>query len=99
MTALASTPNWDHLYEQASAQEGYFTTQQAAAAGYSSQLLLKHLHAGRIKRARRGVYRLVHFPAGDHEDLTIVWLWSECKGVFSHMTALALHGLSDALPS
>jgi predicted transcriptional regulator of viral defense system len=35
----------------------------------------------------------------DHEDLTVVWLWSEQAGVFSHQTALALHDLSDVLPS
>jgi predicted transcriptional regulator of viral defense system len=29
----------------------------------------------------------------------MVWLWSERQGVFSHETALALHGLSDALPA
>jgi predicted transcriptional regulator of viral defense system len=92
-------PDWDRLYETAGAQDGYFTTQQAADAGYSSQLLLKHIHAGRIARTRRGIYRLVHFPAGDYEELTIVWLWSERAGVFSHQTALALHGLSDALPA
>jgi predicted transcriptional regulator of viral defense system len=92
-------PDWDRLYETAGAQDGYFTTQQAADAGYSSQLLLKHIHAGRVARTRRGIYRLVHFPAGDHEELTIVWLWSERAGVFSHQTALALHGLSDALPA
>jgi predicted transcriptional regulator of viral defense system len=67
--------------------------------GFSSQLLLKHIHAGRVMRVRRGVYRLVHFPAGDHEDLVVVWLWSEKQGVFSHQTALGLHGLSDVLPA
>ena len=63
----AAGPNWDRLYELASGQEGYFTTQDAASAGFSSQLLLKHISAGRVMRARRGVYRLVHFPAGEHE--------------------------------
>jgi len=48
---------------------------------------------------RRGIYRLVHFPPGDHEGLTAVWLWSERVGVFSHQTSLALHDLSDVLPS
>jgi predicted transcriptional regulator of viral defense system len=91
-------PDWNRLYETASAQEGYFTTRQAAEAGYSSQLLLKHLRAGRVLRIRRGVFRLVHFPAGDHEELAVAWLWSERAGVFSHETALALHGLSDVLP-
>jgi predicted transcriptional regulator of viral defense system len=94
-----SRPSWDRLYELASGQEGYVTTREAAGAGFSSQLLLKHIHAGRVSRARRGVYRLVHFPAGDHEELVIAWLWSDKQGVFSHQTALALHGLSDALPS
>jgi predicted transcriptional regulator of viral defense system len=54
---------------------------------------------GRVLRVRRGVYRLVHFPASEHEDLIVLWLWSEQAGVFSHETALALHDLSDALPA
>jgi predicted transcriptional regulator of viral defense system len=37
--------------------------------------------------------------AGDNEDLVVVWLWTEGQGVFSHETALMLHGLSDALPA
>lgn len=94
-----SAPSWDRLYEMASGQEGYFTTRDASGAGYSSQLLLKHIRAGRVSRVRRGVYRLVHFPAGDHEDLVILWLWSEKQGVFSHQTALGLHALSDVLPA
>jgi predicted transcriptional regulator of viral defense system len=72
---------------------------QAASAGYSLQLLAHHVRAGRVMRVRRGVYRLVHFPAGEQEDLVAVWLWSERQGVFSHQTALALHGLSDVLPA
>jgi hypothetical protein len=37
----------------------------------------------------------VHFPAGEHEEPVVVWLWSERQGVFSHQTALGLHGLSE----
>ncbi|MBK8165068.1 MAG: type IV toxin-antitoxin system AbiEi family antitoxin domain-containing protein [bacterium] len=92
-------PSWDQLYETAATQAGHFTTAQAAAAGYSPQLLAKYLANGRVARARRGVYRLVHFPADDHEEFAVVWLWSERAAVFSHETALFLHGLSDALPS
>lgn len=99
MTRPSRHPDWDRLYRAASAQEGYFTTEQARLAGYSPQLLQKHRQAGRVTRVRRGVYRLVHFPAGEHEDLAIVWLWSEQAGIFSHQTALALHGLSDLLPA
>lgn len=100
MAELASDrPDWNRLYEIAAAQEGHFTTKQAAEAGYSPQLLIHHVHAGRVVRLRRGVYRLVHFPAGEHEDLVVAWLWSECSGVFSHETALSLSDLSDVLPS
>jgi predicted transcriptional regulator of viral defense system len=98
-TTSTRKPSWDRLFETAGAQEGYFTTGQAAEAGYSPQLLLKHIRAGRIARMRRGIYRLVHFPAGEHEDLVAAWLWSERAGVVSHQTALALHGLSDVLPT
>lgn len=92
-------PDWDRLFNISSEQDGLFTTAQAAEAGYSPQLLVHHLRAGRIIRVRRGIYRLVHYPYTDHEDLTSIWLWSERKGVFSHETALALHQLSDALPA
>jgi len=94
-----SKPSWNRLYEVASAQEGHFSTHQAAQAGYSPQLLRKHILAGRVVRVRRGIYRLVHFPSSEHDELVVTWLWSERQGVFSHQTALALHELSDALPS
>jgi len=87
------------LYDVAAAQEGLFTTRQAAAAGYSAPLLAHHQKAGRIVRIRRGIYRLVHFPPGDHEDLVAAWLWTDAQGVMSHQTALSLHGLSDLLPA
>lgn len=92
-------PDWDRLFEIAAEQAGYFTTGQAAEAGYSSQLLRKHILAGRIVRFQRGIYRLVHFPAADHEELVTIWLWSEQVGVISHQTALSQHGLSDVLPA
>lgn len=92
-------PRWEDLYRTAEGQSGYFATAQAAAAGYSPALLAKYLKNGRITRVRRGVYRLVHFPAGENEDLVELWLWSLQRGVFSHDTALMLHGLTDALPA
>lgn len=96
---LTRRPDWNRLFEVAATQEGLFTTKQAAVAGYSPQLLVHHLRTGKAVRVRRGIYRLVHFPAGQHEELVAAWLWSELAGVVSHQTALALHGLSDALPA
>jgi predicted transcriptional regulator of viral defense system len=95
----STSPDWNALFEIAAAQDGLFTTQQAAGTGYSRPLLSHHVRSGRLERVRRGVYRLVHFPAGDHEDLTAIWLWSGQVGVFSHRTALLLADLSDVLPA
>jgi len=92
-------PSWQALYDVAASQEGLFTTQQAATAGYSAPLLSHHQKAGRIARVRRGIYRLVHFPPGEQEDLVAVWLWTDAVGVLSHESALSLHGLSDVLPA
>ena len=94
-----ASPSWDALYATAELQAGYFTTAQGAEAGYSPQLLYKHLKAGRIRRVRRGIYRLVHFPMSDEEHLVDCWLWAEQAGVFSHETALFYHDLSDVLPN
>lgn len=93
-----TSPSWDALYATAELQAGYFTTAQGAEAGYLPQLLYKHLNAGRIRRVRRGIYRLVHFPMSDEEELVDCWLWAEQAGVFSHETALFYHDLSDILP-
>jgi len=99
MAMPPNRPDWKELAEIAIGQEGMFTTQQAAEVGYSPQLLVHHVGSGRIERVRRGIYRLAHFPAGDHEELVVAWLWSGQLGVVSHQTALALHDLSDVLPS
>lgn len=72
---------------------------QAAEVGFSTPLVLHHFRRGTLKRARRGIYRVTRFPASEHEDLVVLWLWSQRQGVFSHETALLLHSLSDALPA
>ena len=90
---------WGELYQTAAGQSGYFTAAQAHEAGYSDQLLGYHRREGRVQRVLRGVYRLVHFPPSDHEDLVALWLWSNRESIFSHETALALHQLSDTMPA
>jgi predicted transcriptional regulator of viral defense system len=99
MQPATHPPDWSILYEVAAGQSGYFTTKQAAAAGFSTHLLHKHMLAGRVTRAQRRIYRLVHFPAAENEELVTAWLWSEQSGVISHQTALSLHNLSDVFPT
>ncbi|HHI79634.1 MAG TPA: hypothetical protein ENK02_06610 [Planctomycetes bacterium] len=98
-TKKPKIPDWDQLFQFAVAQEGMFTTKQAAEAGFSPQLLSHYLRGRKIIRLRRGIYRLVHYPAGDREDLVLLWLWTEQQGIFSHQTALWLHHLSDLMPA
>src|SRR5260370_11943454 len=91
------------LYETAEAQQGFFTTKQAKAAGYAENTHPYHVQAGNWIREHRGIYRLAMFPATDHPDLALWSLWSrnrneETEGVFSHQTALSLHELSDLNP-
>ncbi len=95
----AATPSWDDLHQVANGQSGHFTAQQADEAGFSAQLLHKHIQSGNLERATRGIYRITRFPPSDHEDLVVLWLWSDREAVFSHETAMQLHELSDALPA
>jgi hypothetical protein len=96
-----SNPSWNALYELTDSQCGLFSRDQARQAGFSDQLLHKHVLGGRLERVHRGIYRLTRFPesARAQEDLVAAWLWSGSAGVFSHETALQLHGLTDLLPA
>ena len=97
--ADGTAPSWSSLCEFATAQDGLFTLAQAKEAGYSPQLLQHYIKQDRVERERRGIYRLAHYPRGEHDDLVADWLWTRNEGVVSHDTALALHGLSDILPT
>ena len=98
MPRIAPKSPWQALFRLAAKQEGLFSARQATELGCSQQLLAKYLAGGRIERVQRALYRIVDFPAGEHEGLVAVWLWSRNEGVLSHETALFLHDLSDALP-
>lgn len=90
-------PDWERLFAVAVAQEGLFTVQEAAEAGYSAQLIVHHVAAGRMRRVGRGIYWLVQAGVGELQGFVLAWLWSERLGVVSHASALGLLGLSDVL--
>jgi len=95
----SKTSPWAALFNIAVGQEGFFSAAQAKEAGCSQQLLGRYLATGKVERVHRALYRIVHFPRGENEDLIALWLWSKNEGVTSHETALFLHQLSDALPT
>ena len=101
-------PDWSSLRVLAAGQAGFFTAFQASEHGFSKQLVSKHAAAGRFLRPLRGIYRFADFTRTERpltpveraqDDLVVAWLWSGCRGVVSHESALLLHDLSDALPA
>lgn len=83
----------------AGTQSGYFTAAQARHVGYSHQAQKFHVDRGNWVRVGRGLFRLPEWPIGMHDDLVRWSLWSRGRGVVSHDTALAVHGLGDANPA
>jgi hypothetical protein len=86
------------LVAVASSQAGYFSAGQALGAGYSYPAQRYHAVHHNWLRVGRGVFRLPEWPSSAHEDLVRWTLWSRRKGVISHESALAVHGLGDVNP-
>ncbi len=98
LASSASAPDWTGLMETARARAGFFTAAEAQVHGISPQLLRHRVGKGWVRRELRGVYRFASASPTEHDELIALWLWSGEEGVFSHVTALFLHELSDALP-
>jgi len=95
----ASTDH-DRLFELASQQAGYFTSEQARHSGFNWDMLSYHTRRGHFLRARRGLYRLTRFPASPYEEVIAAWLgFDPEKAVVSHETALQLFDLADVVPA
>lgn len=92
------------LFEIVESQQGYFTFQQAIAAGFSDKNHAYHVKTGDWVKIFRGIYRLAKYPVGEREELVLWFLWSKNRsdvpeGVYSYYTALDLYELSDNMPS
>lgn len=89
---------WDPLAQLAIRQDGYVTLSQARWTGYTDDIFLALIPAGKVEQIASDVFRLTHFPRSNHEELIVLWLQTDRTGVISHDTALLLHELSDILP-
>ena len=89
----------DQLYPLAEGQGGYFTTSQAHDVGVTDQQLHYLVKAGSLQRATHGIYRLRRFPAQAFEDVIVATLWAGEGAAASHETALAIYGITDAMPA
>lgn len=96
--------SYKQLYEIAESQLGLFTTKQAKRAGYAESTHPYHVKTGNWIRRHRGIYQLVQFPIEEDAELVLWSLWCRNRnetpeGVYSHQTALRIHGLSDINPA
>ena len=98
-TKIGKKPDLDGLYRIAEPQGGYFTSAQAAVAGFSRKLLWHYQRTHKFLRVAHGIYRLSQFPSSRLEDLFVAWLRCGPKSAISHESALAIYDLSDVLPA
>jgi predicted transcriptional regulator of viral defense system len=83
------------LFGLAALQGGYFTAAQAMTVGYSYPAQAYHVRAGNWRRVDRGLFRLTEWIPELHDDLIRWSLWSGGRGIVSHESALAVHGLGE----
>ena len=93
------------LLQIAEIQQGYFTSRQAVECGFSRANFHRKLRSGKwCKEEIWGVYRLANYPSTSRPELALWTLWSADRqgnpqGIWSHETALDIHGLSDVAPA
>lgn len=92
------SPSLNVIYDIAERQGGYFTASQARDRDVSHQQLYYLSRSGSIERVAHGIYRLKRFPSQPFEDVIVATLWAGEGAVASHETALAVYGLTDAMP-
>lgn len=86
-------------------QQGYFTSRQAEECGFSRPNFHRKVLSGKwCKEKLRGIYRLANYPSTLRPELALWTLWSADKqgnpqGIWSHETALEIHGLSEVAPA
>lgn len=98
---IHDNPDHEALFRLAEAQAGFFTTEQAAGAGFSRALLTHHTGSeGRFERVRPGLYRLRLFPTSPLDQFFAAWLGVDPKSaVISHDSALEVYELATVMPS
>ena len=74
---------------------GIVTTAQVTEAGIPRRCLSAMVESGAIYRVNRGIYALPE----SWEDELFSMQYRFLKGIFSHETALYLHGMTDRTPS
>lgn len=86
--------NEEQILNLAKDNNGYITTSMVEANGIKRQFLGYLVKKGKIERVDRGIYILPEEP----EDIYFILQNKSKQMVFSHITALRFHNLSDRIP-
>ncbi|MDD2504642.1 MAG: type IV toxin-antitoxin system AbiEi family antitoxin domain-containing protein [Bacilli bacterium] len=86
--------NEEQILNLAKDNNGYITTSMVEANGIKRQFLGYLVKKGKIERVDRGIYILPEEP----EDIYFILQNKSKKMIFSHITALRFHNLSDRIP-
>ncbi len=87
------------LFEIATGQNGYITTDDVRDLGGPLQVLVDMHRHGQLDRVAHGLYRFPAFPSGPFDELMQATLWPRRLGVISHDSALDLWDLCDVNPA
>jgi predicted transcriptional regulator of viral defense system len=84
----------ESIFQIISKNSGYVTAKEVTEAGIPRRCLTKLVESGKLLKAKRGIYVLPDV----WEDELYLLQYRFSKGIFSHDTALYLHGLTDRTP-
>jgi len=82
------------IFQIIAKNKGYVTAKEVTDAGIPRRCLTKLVESGKLLKAKRGIYILPDV----WEDELFILQYRFSKGIFSHDTALYLHGMSDRTP-
>jgi predicted transcriptional regulator of viral defense system len=84
----------DAIHQLLKSNKGFVTAAQVTDAGIPRRCLSEMVESGIIYRVERGIYALPEI----WEDELFFMQYRFSKGIFSHETALYLHGMTDRTP-
>jgi len=87
------------LFELATDQYGFVTTDDARELGIDPHRLVVMASRGDLRRVAHGLYRFGLIPSTMFDQLMEATLWPRRLGVISHQTALELWDLCDVNPA
>lgn len=90
---------YTELFEVATGQNGYVTTEDARDLGGGAHVLVDMHRHGQLDHVAHGLYRFPAFPTGPLDELMQATLWPRRLGVISHDSALDLWDLCDVNPA